>query len=206
MENWHPSENVGMPRAMRWAYKQGALKVDALRAVLDRLTPVDVVWRPFEDHRQFREFDELAYFRGGLCWGGTYVLYLADRCLRQFGLIQYIPRSPTDIIEADVDVNWIGYDQSVVDVVGHTTAVTFPSETVENYLDWYYRVSHPRLVPPPVDEPRQVPVPQFATGPSDPKLARISALIHHHLQKFAAEEDDPQFADLFTALHLCNEE
>ena len=91
-------------------------------------------------------------------------------------------------------------------MVGHTADVTFPSGTMANYLDWYYRVSHPRLVPPPVDEPRQVPVPQFATGPSDPKLACISALIHRHLQKFDAEEDDPQFADLFAALHLCNEE
>ena len=180
-----------MLRSMRWSCKQGALKVDTLRVILDRLTLVDLVWQTFEDHMQFRAFDELTYFRGGLFWGGAYVLYLADRCLRQFGLIQYIPRPPTDIIEADVDVNWIGYDQSVVDVVGHTTAVTFSSETVENYLDWYYRVSHPRLVPPPVDEPRQVPVPQFATGSSDPKLARISALIQRHLQKFAAEEDDP---------------
>ncbi|XP_058779812.1 protein MAIN-LIKE 1-like [Vicia villosa] len=30
-ENWRPSENHGLPRAMRWSYKQEAVKVDELR-------------------------------------------------------------------------------------------------------------------------------------------------------------------------------
>ncbi|XP_050888963.1 uncharacterized protein LOC127094142 [Lathyrus oleraceus] len=50
-ENWKPADNCGLPRAMRWSYKQGVLKVDDLRPILEELTPADVIWRPFEDHR-----------------------------------------------------------------------------------------------------------------------------------------------------------
>ncbi|KAI5429749.1 hypothetical protein KIW84_034365 [Lathyrus oleraceus] len=50
-ENWKPADNCGLPRAMRWSYRQGVLKVDDLRPILDELTPADVIWRPFEDHR-----------------------------------------------------------------------------------------------------------------------------------------------------------
>ncbi|KAI5408338.1 hypothetical protein KIW84_054241 [Lathyrus oleraceus] len=37
-ENWKPADDCGLPRAMRWSYRQG-------------VTPADVIWRPFEDHR-----------------------------------------------------------------------------------------------------------------------------------------------------------
>ncbi|KAI5411485.1 hypothetical protein KIW84_056530 [Lathyrus oleraceus] len=53
-ENWKPADNCGLPRAMRWSYRQGVLKVDDLRPTLDELTPADVIWRPFEDHRAWR--------------------------------------------------------------------------------------------------------------------------------------------------------
>ncbi|CAK8532944.1 unnamed protein product [Lathyrus sativus] len=53
-ENLIPANNVGLPRAMRWSYMQGALNVDDLRPILDELTPADVIWRPFENHRVWR--------------------------------------------------------------------------------------------------------------------------------------------------------
>ncbi|KAI5409504.1 hypothetical protein KIW84_055074 [Lathyrus oleraceus] len=84
-ENWNPAENCGLPRAMRWSYRQGVLKVDDLRPILDELTPTDVIWRPFEDHRAWRVFDEICLYRGCLKWGETVVPYLPDKCLRQFG-------------------------------------------------------------------------------------------------------------------------
>ncbi|KAI5447411.1 hypothetical protein KIW84_015028 [Lathyrus oleraceus] len=81
-ENWKPADNCGLPRAMRWSYKQGVLKVDDLRPILDELTPADVIWRPFEDHRACHRFDELCLYMGCLKWGNTVVPYLPDRCLR----------------------------------------------------------------------------------------------------------------------------
>ncbi|CAK8543545.1 unnamed protein product [Lathyrus sativus] len=84
-ENWIPANNVGLPRAMRWSYRQGVLKVDDLRLILDELTPADVIWRPFKNHRVWRQFDELCLYRGCLRWGDIIVPYLPNRCMRQFG-------------------------------------------------------------------------------------------------------------------------
>ncbi|XP_050909140.1 protein MAIN-LIKE 1 [Lathyrus oleraceus] len=77
-ENWKPADNCGLPRAMRWSYRQGVLKVDDLRPILDELTPADVIWRPFEDHRVWRLFDEICLYRGCLKWGET----LPSECYR----------------------------------------------------------------------------------------------------------------------------
>ncbi|KAI5423822.1 hypothetical protein KIW84_030151 [Lathyrus oleraceus] len=202
-KNWNPAGNCGLPRAMRWSYRQGVLKVDDLRPILDELTPTDVIWRPFEDHRAWRVFDEICLYRGCLKWGETVVPYLPDRCLRQFGYRQYVPSPPLDCMMAtDIDVDWISYHQSVVDVIGSSSVATTPSEVVDGYLEWYYRVSHPRLVPPHRDAPREVPVPVYDAGPSDPDWARVSTLIRRYLRQVNAEEEDPQFSDLFEALHI----
>ncbi|KAI5396793.1 hypothetical protein KIW84_062860 [Lathyrus oleraceus] len=202
-ENWNPAGNCGLPRAMRWSYRQGVLKVDDLRPILDELTPTDVIWRPFEDHRAWRVFDEICLYRGCLKWDETVVPYLPDRCLRQFGYRQYVPSPPLDCMMAtDIDVDWISYHQSVVDVIGSSSVATTPSEVVDGYLEWYYRVSHPRLVPPHRDAPREVPVPVYDAGPSDPDWARVSTLIRRYLRQVNAEEEDPQFSDLFEALHI----
>ncbi|KAI5430047.1 hypothetical protein KIW84_034575 [Lathyrus oleraceus] len=184
-------------------YLGGVLKVDDLRPILDELTPTDVIWRPFEDHRAWRVFDEICLYRGCLKWGETVVPYLPDRCLRQFGYRQYVPSPPLDCMMAtDIDVDWISYHQSVVDVIGSSSVATTPSEVVDGYLEWYYRVSHPRLVPPHRDAPREVPVPVYDAGPSDPDWARVSTLIRRYLRQVNAEEEDPQFSDLFEALHI----
>ncbi|KAI5445111.1 hypothetical protein KIW84_013387 [Lathyrus oleraceus] len=182
---------------------QGVLKVDDLRPILDELTRTDVIWRPFEDHRAWRVFDEICLYRGCLKWGETVVPYLPDRCLRQFGYRQYVPSPPLDCMMAtDIDVDWISYHQSVVAVISSSTVATTPSEVEDGYLEWYYRVSHPRLVPPHRDAPRDVPVPVYDAGSSDPDWARVSTLIRRYLRQVNAEEEDPQFSDLFEALHI----
>ncbi|KAI5387258.1 hypothetical protein KIW84_073413 [Lathyrus oleraceus] len=146
---------------------------------------------------------KICLYRGCLKWGETVVPYLPDRCLRQFGYRQYVPSPPLDCMMAtDIDVDWISYHQSVVDVIGSSSVATTPSEVVDGYLEWYYRVSHPRLVPPHRDAPREVPVPVYDAGPSDPDWARVSTLIRRYLRQVNAEEEDPQFSDLFEALHI----
>ncbi|CAK8562442.1 unnamed protein product [Lathyrus sativus] len=202
-ENWIPANNVGLPRAMRWSYRKGALKVDDLRPILDELTPADVIWRPFENHRVWRQFDELCLYMGCLRWGDTIAPYFPDRCMRQFGYRQYVPHPPLDSrMAGDIDVDWISYHQSVQDVICPTAPATTPYETDDGYLEWYYRVLHPRLVPPSVDATTEMSVHVYEAEPSDPIVARMSSLIHRYLQQAGAEEDDPQFADLFEALHL----
>ncbi|XP_050916057.1 uncharacterized protein LOC127131164 [Lathyrus oleraceus] len=145
-ENWKPADNCGLPRAMRWSYRQGVLKVDDLQPILDELTPADVIWRPFEDHRAWRVFDEICLYRGCLKWGETVVPYLPDRCLRQFGYRQYVPSPPLDCMMAtDIDVDWISYHQSVIAVIGSSTVATTPSDVKDDYqlaptLKEYYHI------------------------------------------------------------------
>ncbi|XP_058748478.1 protein MAIN-LIKE 2-like isoform X3 [Vicia villosa] len=204
-ENWRPSDNQGLSRAMRWSYRQGAMKVDEFRPVLDQLAPTDVIWRPFEDHRHHRAFNELStLYRGFLVWGDLHVPYLPDRCLRQFGYHQYIlPAPPADTLSNDdIAVEWIAYYQSVPDVVRDTESVRYPHETVDGYLQWYYRVSHPQVVAPPPRARREVTVPVFDAGPSDPHWAHASTLVHRYLRQVEAEEEDVAYADLFEELSL----
>jgi hypothetical protein len=163
---------------MRWSYRQGVLKVDDLRPILDELTPVDVIWRPFEDHRAWRQFDEMCLYRGCLKWGDTVVPYLPDRCLRQFGYKKYVPSPPLDCMMAtDTDIDWIGYHQSVIVMIRLTTLATTPSDIEDGYLEWYYCVSHLCLAPPHRDEPREVPVPVYDAGPFDPNCCLTTKLL-----------------------------
>ncbi|CAK8533709.1 unnamed protein product [Lathyrus sativus] len=202
-ENWIPAQNCGLPRAIRWSYKQGVLKVDELRPVLDEMTPADIIWQPFEDHRVWCQFDEICLYRGCRKWGDVIVLYFPERCIHQFGYKQYTPPPPPDYMMADdIDVDWIGYHHSVFTVIRPTSLTTTPSEIDYGYLEWYYRVSHPRLIPPRYDTPREIWVSLYDARPFDLSWARVSTLIHRYLRQVDAEEDDPQFADLFEALRI----
>ncbi|CAK8535104.1 unnamed protein product [Lathyrus sativus] len=202
-ENWIPANNVGLPRAMRWSYRQCVLKVDDLRPILDELTPSDFIWRPFEEHRVWNQFDELCIYRGCPRWGDTIIPYFLDRCMRQFGYRQHVPPPPLDyMMTGDIDVEWISYHQSIEDLIRRTTLATTPFETDDGYLQWYYLVPHSRLLPPHRDAPSEVPVPVYDAGPPDPSWARVSSLIHHYLQQTSVEEDNPQFTELFEALRI----
>lgn len=66
----------------------------------------------------------------------------------------------------DIDVEWIGYHTIVRDVIHPTIVVTTPYDINVTYLEWYYRVSHPRLVSPRQDAPREVPIHVYEAGPS----------------------------------------
>ncbi|XP_058775806.1 protein MAIN-LIKE 1-like [Vicia villosa] len=196
-----------MARAMKWEYRQGTQKVADIRAMLDQLTPHDIAWRPFEDHRVHRPFDDICLYRGGLKWFGTVVLYLPDRCLRQFGYKQYIPTAPPNVDTLDVDVEWATYRQSVLQVTrAHddppAVFATIPYETDDDYLAWYYTVSHPIFRAPRGDQPMEVPVPVYDEGPSDPRLSYISHELHHYLQRHQAVPEDEQFLEIFRALRL----
>lgn len=119
---------------MKWVYKQDAQKVDELRPVLDALTHVDVIWRPFEDHRHHISFDDICLYMSVLKWYGTIVIYLPNKCICQFGYRQYIspPLSNSDTL--DVDFEWIVYHVSVMEVI--CPVVLLPSRMMWMLITW----------------------------------------------------------------------
>ncbi|XP_058746915.1 protein MAIN-LIKE 1-like [Vicia villosa] len=131
-------------------------------------------------------------------------------CLRQFGYRQYILTAPPNVDTLDVDVEWATYMQSVLQVTRshddpRAAFATMPYETDDDYLPWYYMVSHPRLRAPQDDEPMEVPVPVYDEGPSDPRLSYISHELHHYLQRHQAVPEDEQFLEIFRALRLAQD-
>lgn len=81
-----------------------------------------------------------------------------------------------------------------------TVFTTTPYDVVPDYLDWYYRVSHPRLVPPPRGKVGHVSIPIYDEISSDPRLSFISHELHRYLHCHKAEEDDDDFVEVFQAL------
>jgi hypothetical protein len=221
--------NAPAPRAARWKVKQGDKKVDELRSIIDDLTPDDVIWRPFEGHRNIIPFDTICLYSGCLRWCGTTVPYLPERCIRQFGYIQYIPPPPPVIAIADVDSDWIDYHSSVERVLEPARIARYAWEVAPDYLPWYYQVSHPRLCrpvdgphgPPPVPEwqlpfapewqppyqhdAQDVPIHDAQEVPihdARERLAAIASEIEHGLEVCDAGRDEPQFVSFFRALDL----
>src|SRR3954463_10451402 len=84
-----------MPRAARYALPRENDAVGPYHLYLDRTMHDDVTWRSFADYAQIVPFDDIALYSGWLACGTTIMAqYLPERCMRQFGFVQRIPRSP----------------------------------------------------------------------------------------------------------------
>nr|XP_004488130.1 protein MAIN-LIKE 1-like [Cicer arietinum] len=193
----------------RWCYKQCKHKVHEYRRIIDALTLVDAIWRPWENHRGVIHFDDIILYTGHLRLCSTVVKYLSDRCLRQFGYIQYIssPPLPDPSRLFDVDVEWLGYATLVTELFHKFCQATYPSECEDGYLKWFYQVSHPLLVR--LDGVPQVPhysVPPTSADASSSQLApilqQIGDLIQHGLNQHEASPDDELYLHFYKALYL----
>lgn len=126
--------------------------------------------------------------------------------MRQFGYRKYIPRSPPDSDTLDVDIERIGYHESVMDVINLTVSTTTPYDMDVGYLDWYYRVSHPCLVPSRREEVGEVLVPIYDEGSSNTSLSFISHELHRYLHHLEADEEDDDFVEICRVLRIAQRE
>ncbi|KAK2438685.1 protein MAIN-LIKE [Trifolium repens] len=214
-------DDPGYPYAMRWIYKQGKMKLPDYRPIMDALTPSDVIWRPFESHRGSIPFDLHTMYSGYLR-GCAVVPYLPERCFRQFGYLQCIPPPPPASAPAiaDIDSDWTDYDISVDHMLMLTRPVRFDGEATDDYLPWFYTVSHPRLCRP-VDGPHGAPpAPQYAAPAphhapqqdesvaaeaqqgDQERLDIISAALHRFIIQIDVARGDEAFHDLYLAYDL----
>nr|XP_027190150.1 protein MAIN-LIKE 1-like [Cicer arietinum] len=196
-------------RMNRWCYKQGKHKVDEYRSIVDVLPPADVIWRPWENHRGVIPFDDITLYTGHILLCSTVVKYLPERCLRQFGYIQYIPSPPLPDPARlfDVDVEWLGYVTPVTKLFHKLRPATYPSECEDGYLEWFYQVSHPLLVRP--DGVPQIPSYSVLSTNANASssqlpliLQQIGDLIQQGLSQHQASPDDELYIYFYKTLYL----
>lgn len=151
-EEYHESN----PRACRWRCGK-ALPLTSYRKRLDRLATNRVAWRPYAEHRAFRQFEAISLFSGHIRWGPYIVRHMPERVLRQFGHIQTIPPPPTSasLTTEQIDEKWLKFSEHVVQL---GQPVTYPGQCAPGYIDWFYVISHPFMTPtqegdPPRDPP-----------------------------------------------------
>jgi hypothetical protein len=162
----------------------------------------------------------------GYLRGCAVVPHLPERCVRQYGFLQYIPPPPPPSAPATaiIDSDWIGYNISVDQILQATRAATYPAEATDDYLPWYYTVSHPILcrlvdgphgvqpVPQyvPVHQPAQQddPITEDAPARDAPRgehywRHETATALERYITQIDAQREDDAFYDLFMALDIC---
>ncbi|KAL5194145.1 Protein MAIN-LIKE 1 [Glycine soja] len=78
--------------------------------------------------------------------GPVAVYYRPERVVRQFGYTQTIPASPVDswVSYDDIHDRWMHYEDHIVPV-GEVCVV--PGACSSDYIDWFFRISHPFMTP-----------------------------------------------------------
>ncbi|GAU17210.1 hypothetical protein TSUD_178400 [Trifolium subterraneum] len=77
---------------------------DEHRTTLDRMEVDEITFRPYEDHRHIRLFEDICWYNGWIMCGSVMICpYLSERVLRQFGHVQSILRHPDESAKAGLN-------------------------------------------------------------------------------------------------------
>ncbi|KAH1233805.1 Protein MAIN-LIKE 1 [Glycine max] len=137
------------PRACRWIAMKKTVKsirTPSYRERLDRLRIPDVCWIPYGEHREVWDFHVRSCYSGLLRWGPVAVYYRPERVVQQFGYTKTIPAPPVDswVSYDDIHDRWMHYEDHIVP----TGEVCFvPGACSSDYIDWFFRISHPFMTP-----------------------------------------------------------
>ncbi|XP_028208378.1 uncharacterized protein LOC114391586 [Glycine soja] len=105
-----------------------------------------VCWIPYGEHRSVRDFHLISCYFGLLRWGPVVVYYRPERVVRQFGYTQTIPAPPVDswVSYDDIHDKWMHYSDHIIPA---GEVCTVPGQCASNYMDWFFRISHPFMTP-----------------------------------------------------------
>ncbi|XP_058754452.1 uncharacterized protein LOC131627631 [Vicia villosa] len=150
-----------MPRTARYVLQRGNNTVVPYHVYLERTVHKDIRWMPFTDYRDVVPFDRIALYSGWLvCGTNTMVRYLPERCIRQFGRVQMIPRSsfeaaPDTVTRVGLPTIFEDWAHHLVPEEYQHMVATQGWHLVDEYVTWFYRMSHPLMTPDtPGDPPR----------------------------------------------------
>ncbi|PIA39761.1 hypothetical protein AQUCO_02600314v1 [Aquilegia coerulea] len=156
-----------IPRMMRWSpfpvsYTDNMQALRWHRETIDRMTAIEVHWDPyFELRGSTRCLHEISFYQGVIYFFDVVEAYHANRVLRQLGHIQGIPpsiiipvksRRTASTIKFDVmhgrhDVYFSQWESHKLDSHVRGDRSTVAWEVSADYLEWYYKISHPVMTP-----------------------------------------------------------
>nr|ABN09054.1 IMP dehydrogenase/GMP reductase, putative [Medicago truncatula] len=111
--------------AARWKLQKGHGEGVTYRSLLDRIQFDDVCWRPYEEHREIQDFEEVFWYSGWIMCGVRTVY----RHLPEWAFVDF----RTHTLKA---ADW-------GEQAGEQTW-----RMADGYVLWYTRVSHPQILPP----------------------------------------------------------
>ncbi|KAL9244588.1 hypothetical protein vseg_018353 [Gypsophila vaccaria] len=134
--------------------------LNAYRKTLDGLRVEDVKWMPYGPRTIKRHPHTL--FCGFIRFGQIVEPYHPDRCMRQFGFVQVIPRHmPRPVVVHRppapkfgyrlgygkyVDEAWEYMEYHLINLSNLSVLATMPFDAHPDYMPWYVKVSHPTLL------------------------------------------------------------
>ncbi|KAH1260776.1 hypothetical protein GmHk_02G003817 [Glycine max] len=144
-----PNYDEDSPRACSWiATKKTVKSIRTLmyRERLDRLRISDVCWIPYGEHRPVQDFHMISCYSGLLRWGLVFVYYRSERVMR-----------------------WMHYSDHMA---ATCDICVLPGQCASDYMDWFFRISHPFMTPgQPSDPLADVPSTSARSDVDDPRHA-----------------------------------
>ncbi|XP_058768762.1 uncharacterized protein LOC131642513 [Vicia villosa] len=139
------------------------------RRRLDAQPLDDVIWTSYTGHHNHLPFDVSYLYSAYVKWESHMARHLPERCLRQYGYIQGIPRPVPETPAGGID-QWFQSHilSSPREIIETSVAVQQPRQCQDGYLEWFLSVSHPRVIPSAVTFDVPGPSGSRATSPPPP--------------------------------------
>ncbi|XP_012830041.1 PREDICTED: uncharacterized protein LOC105951197 [Erythranthe guttata] len=198
------------PRCKRWNAPPKAGTLEHIRGLLDNMTTDDVEWLPYG--RDIHESIPRMLYHGTIQYMWVVEPYMPDRCVRQFGWVQDIPRGLIPSMEpcsrgpkggTSYKVNypfpggmWDMVQAHSIRANAYKTARQ-RGEVDKHYIEWYTDRTHPKINNPDVGP---APVHRENVRPPDqPAYYRIVRALYP-ITRSTRQDWMQQFADLRTDL------